>query len=190
MYFVYAKTSSSGITHYAFKSQSHIFGRNVGLVPRLLRTRISPNESQPSKWHVSVETILAERSEVFLINLKPNNPDKRNSLSLYELRDVWGFSASGWTPAMLRLRGLCIDGEPEISDPRDFSLRDQVRAVNEAIYSFVYFQGTIQEGTLVGPWTPPRASSTNSVLLWPYVLSYFVDAIRSTTPAALNTSAA
>lgn len=89
---------------------------------------------------------------------------------------------------MLRLRGLCVDGTPVIYDPNDFPL--PVDVAEDPIYSFVYLDGTIKGGKLEGPWTAPRRSSTNSVLLWPYALSYFFESIRTQTPRALDVGTA
>lgn len=188
MYAIYTKRLAPGTRHYTFKSESHIFGCNVGLVPRLLRSHIASSETERSRWHLPVEALLAAQEEAFIINLKPNNPDKRQSLSLYELLDIWGVSDYGWTPAMLRLRGLCVDGKPVIDDPNDILL--PVDVAEDPIYSFVYLDGTIKGGKLEGPWTAPRKSSTNSVLLWPYALSYFFESIRTQTPRALDVGTA
>lgn len=108
-------------------------------------------------------------------------------LSLYEFVDSWGYSAYGWTPAMFRLRCLCVDGEPEIQDPRDFMLPTDDG--EEPIYSFLYFAGSVKSGALQGPWTAPRASPTNSALLWPYALGYFYQVIGEVSPKVLEMGA-
>jgi hypothetical protein len=85
MYAIYTKHLAPGTRHYTFKSESHIFGCDVGLVPHLLKSHIASSETERSRWHLPVEALLAAQEEAFIINLKPNNPGKRRSLSLYEL---------------------------------------------------------------------------------------------------------
>ncbi|MBU1421632.1 MAG: hypothetical protein KKG06_00370, partial [Bacteroidetes bacterium] len=112
----------------------------------------------------------------------------KGSLSLYELLDVWGYSECGWTPAMLRLRGLVVDGDPKIDNPMSFHI--DYSEGNSIIYSFLYFgESTIQKGALIGKWTAPRSSPTNSVLLWPSSLVYFINQIQITTPKVFTRGA-
>ena len=69
-----------------------------------------------SQWHATGVRLLAllevERpaEHRILIDLKPSD---KNNVSLYRLRDVWGYSYDGWTPLALRLETLLGD------DPRD-----------------------------------------------------------------------
>jgi hypothetical protein len=104
-----------------------------------------------------------------IINLKPNS--KSSNLSLYEVIEVFGYSDSGWTPVMLYLRGLFVDQDPSKFDEMDF-----VRSpseIDDPIFSMMYLDGTIRDGELMGRWTAPRPSSTNSVLLWPHAFTHF-----------------
>jgi hypothetical protein len=85
---------------------------------------------------------------------------------------------------MFRLRGLIVDGtKAELSDNQFIPYDDDF---HKNIYSFVYFAGTIQQGALIGTWTAPRASPTNSALLWPATLRHFVKCIRAATPNLLE----
>jgi len=77
-----------------------------------------------------------------------------------------------------------VDGEK--SELRDGRFVPRGDDLHKTIYSFVYFAGTIREGVLEGTWTPPRGSPTNSALLWPETLRYFVRSIRTTTPEVLG----
>jgi hypothetical protein len=105
---------------------------------------LTPGVEAPPELHIPFGQILAaDDSKCFIINLKPNNRDAACSRSLYELLDVWGYSESGWTPAMLRLRGLVVDNEPSIADANDFEVAYSEE--NSAIYSFLYFAGCINE---------------------------------------------
>jgi hypothetical protein len=184
MYYLYEVTRTSEQTRFIRVKEAHLFGRNVGEIPRLLRQHLHGSETEPYPWYLPVETMLDPKQQTLIIDLKPNNKDPKAALSLYELRDVWGFSAYGWTPSMVRIRGISVDGDPPIDDPADFSV--ELFSNNDSIYTFLHFEGTVRGGALVGPWTAPRRSSTNSALLWPYAVSYFFQQIRQTTPQVLE----
>ena len=188
MYHLYRKTSALDGARYVHAQGDHIFGCRMGRIPKLLRQLIPKGQNEPYRWHLPLSDILRGEGLAFLIDLKPKNKSRSDDLSLYELLDVWGYSAYGWTPAMMRLRGLCVDGEPHISDPKDFQVEFDPH--HAAVYSLLYFKGTVQGGEITGPWTSPRSSPTNSVLLWPDALRYFVAEIRAVTPEIFDEGAA
>jgi hypothetical protein len=112
-----------------------------------------------------------------IIDLKPKN--RETNLSLYEVAEVWGHSSNGWTPIMLRLRGLFIDEDPTAFNREDFTRCEA--DIDDPIFSMMYLQGTIREGSLLDKWTPPGPSPTNSVLLWPETLQYFSEVAATLT---------
>jgi hypothetical protein len=175
----------AGQPYYTHVSDAHIFGCNSGAIPRILRLQLQLNQkmTEPIFWHVDLPAELPALygpDARLVIDLKPNNSSE---LALYELLDVWGHSESGWTPAMFRLRGLIVDGtKADLSDKQFIPHKDDF---HKNIYSFVYFAGTIRQGALIGAWTAPRASPTNSALLWPETLRHFVKCIRTATPDVL-----
>ena len=172
MYALYEISAPNNEKRYRFEKQVSLFGSKSGYVPWLLTHQLDPGSSEPKKWHVEIPDALSQaghQNRALMINLKPNSATP--NLSLYELLDVWGYSDSGWTPVMLRLRGLYMDEDPSLVDENDFSRT--TRDCDEPIFSMMYLRGTIQRGALKGRWTPPGPSSTNSVLLWPEVLEYF-----------------
>jgi hypothetical protein len=105
-----------------------------------------------------------------LIDLKPS--DKTN-VSLYRLRDGWGYSNEGWTPLALRLESLLVD------DPRDNPtiFKQEFLGPSETrdfIYEFLYLNG----GTSGGKWTWGMVGRVNGALLWPDALRYFISSIN------------
>ena len=172
MYALYNKIQNNDSTRYQFLKQVSLFGCNEGYIPQLLSQQLSTSSTEPMSWHVNIENSLrsVERdNQTLVIDLKPNS--KKPNLSLYEVSNVWGYSTSGWTPILLHLRGLFIDEDPSRFDKDDF-----IRApaeVDEPIFSMMYLQGTVDRGQLVGKWTTPGPSPTNSVLLWPDAFKYF-----------------
>jgi hypothetical protein len=172
MYALYEKRREGADTRYAYKSNISLFGCNKGHIPKMLRKTLATGASQPCKWHVNIENGIANVGEpgcALIINLKL----KDTNLSLYEVFDVWGYSANFWTPVMLYLKGLFVDEKPESFDTRNFVRSpDKVRG---PIFSMTYLSGTVQDGKLIGRWTTPGPSSTNAVLLWPDVFRYFYE---------------
>jgi hypothetical protein len=128
------------------------------------------------EWHASEERILSllgvERPDEhrILIDLKPGD---KSTVSLYRLRDVWGYSYKDWTPLALRLESLLVD-EPQ-DNPSTFK---QVFCgplrTKDFIYEFLYLNG----GTKSGKWTWGLVGRVNGTLLWPDALRYFLKAIN------------
>lgn len=167
--------------------QISLFGCNVGFIPWLLRFKVPPVQNEPYRWHVDVLPELDAQSDyrsgTLIIDLKPKQ--NKSNVSLYEVLDVWGWSESNWTPILLRLNGLFVDESPETINRDDF-VRDDAD-IQESIYEFLYLDGSVKNGALIGSWRAPPVSSTNAALLWPETLSYFFQCIRERTPKLLDT---
>ncbi|HOV36974.1 MAG: hypothetical protein KBF95_07250 [Dysgonomonadaceae bacterium] len=187
MYALYKRTRlEKNATRYEFKKQISLFGCNNGFIPRLLGLKLPPGQGEPCKWHVDVVGELGSHPDypdcTLLIDLKPKQ--NKTNLSLYEVMDVWGYSDSGWTPILLRLNGLFIDEDPSLVNRNDFTRMDD--DVDGPIYEFLYVDGSVLGGKIMGGWAPPPASPTNAALLWPETLNYFFQCIRSRTPDVLE----
>ena len=170
MYALYDKARNKGATQYRFQEQVSLFGCNEGYIPWLLSKQLTSDSSEPFPWHVNIEDCLKgveQDNQTLIIDLKPNN----RYLSLYEVLNVWGYSASGWTPILLHLRSLFIDENRGLYNDKDFIRTPE--EVDEPIFSMLYLNGTIKGGQLEGKWTTPGPGATNSVLLWPDVFKYF-----------------
>ena len=128
------------------------------------------------EWQATDERILSllgvetPAEHRILIDLKPS--DKSN-VSLYRLRDVWGFSYEGWTPLTLRLESLLVD-EPQDSPSTFKQVFQGPLETRDFIYEFLYLNG----GTKSGKWTWGLVGRVNAALLWPDALRYFVNAIN------------
>lgn len=189
MYARYRRTRSNGVTSYRFVEKCCLFGCNEGFIPWLLGRQVPASQGEPYRWHLSVQDAMDGATEngtdytgsTLIIDLKPK---QKTNLSLYEVMDVWGYSSSGWTPILLHLSGLFVDANPNTTDCKKFGIADEDR--DEPIYEFMYLDGSVQNGRLVGRWNAPPASPTNAALLWPESLAYFFQSIRQRTPAALE----
>jgi hypothetical protein len=174
MYALYEKVADGESYRYLFGKQVSLFGCNSGYIPRLLARTVDKAASEPLAWHLVVDDALlaiGQKDHALIIDLKPNS--KEPNLSLYEVVEVFGYSASGWTPVMLYLRGLFVDEEPSKFDARAF-LRGPTDT-EDPIFSMTYLKGTLRNGALQGRWTVPGPSPTNSVLLWPAAFKYFAE---------------
>src|SRR2546427_636316 len=94
-----------------------------------------------------------------------------------------GLYSGGWMLVMYRLLDHFVDADPSSCNPAEFECEASTRY--GTIYSFTYLRGGIDRGDLTGTWTTPGRSATNSVLLWPDAMAYFVSAIARTTPEML-----
>ena len=173
-YFRYHRIHEEGCWRFVLQDGLSLYGCNAGVVANVLRDQIPDGQQEPWTWHVNIPDALGQHDctgDVFVIDLKPKQRRENNAFSFYELLDVWGHSEHGWTPAMLRLRGLLIDHKDDHLDCNDFTINPE--KVEESIFTFTSFAGSIEKGELSGTWRPPGPSPTNSVLLWPNVLDHF-----------------
>ena len=184
-YFLYHRTNEEGRWRLILQSAVSLYGCHAGVVANALRNQVPDGQQQPWSWHVSIPDALRQYNstgDVFVIDLKPTQRRRNNEFSFYELLDVWGYSYPDWTPALLRLRSLLIDHKDNDLDCNDFTINPE--EVDEPIFTFTSFAGGIENGQLLGTWNPPGPSSTNSALLWPDALDYFIHIIRHYLPPA------
>lgn len=187
MYARYTRTRvGADATRYQFQEQVSLFGCKSGFIPWLLSLKVPAGQGEPYLWHVNVIDELGANpkypNNTLLIDLKPKQ--NKTNLSLYEVLDVWGYSDYGWSPILLRLRGLFVDKNPALVNRNDFIRKDD--EVDEPIYEFLYLVGSVENGKLTGSWKTPPASPTNAALLWPDTLKYFIQCIRNCTPNILE----
>jgi|CXWL01.1.fsa_nt_gi hypothetical protein len=171
MYGLYQKQELAGGARYSFVEETSLYGCNVGWIPKLLRPLVPANQNEPYTWQIDISKSLEQagkQNHALVINLKP----KSAKLSLYELVNVWGFSNDTWTPIMMHLRGLYEEAERAGVNDKDFTRRHA--EISDPIFSMTYLSGSISNGKLLGRWTTPGQSSTNSVLLGPETFRYFI----------------
>lgn len=193
MYALYRKSQHDSMIAFHFVEEISLFGCNRGFIPALLRSEIPPSQGAPFKWELDISKALASTGRVdhgLVIDLKPKNASP--NLSLYEIMTVWGHSLPEWTPIMMRLRSLFVDETPADYNQKQFTR--QLEDMEDPIFSMMYLAGTVEKGQLVGRWTAPGASPTNSVLLWPETFQFFAskagEVIRVEAQQALAVGAA
>lgn len=191
MYSRYNKVCINSTTYrFNFIENVSLFGNKNGYIPWILKDIIAQyrNKDEPFRWHINIDKDLnatydyKDSNSCLVIDLKPKQ--SKDNLSLYEVLDIWGYSSSGWTPIMLLLKGLFIDEDPNNFDRDAFTIDNY--NLDNPIYEFLYLDGSVENGELVGKWTAPPVSPTNAVLLFPDTLNYFFNEILKKTPNILN----
>jgi hypothetical protein len=136
-------------------------------------------------WHLPESKLLREvggepERHALLVDLKPN---VKKNVSLYRLREIWGYSASEWTPILLRLDRLFSDEKS--NDPEEFKRRfDDGKSEIITVYEFLYLQGETSRDS----WAWGKVGSVNGALLFPAALDYFLSVLSEGRAKAAGTS--
>jgi hypothetical protein len=132
----------------------------------------------PLPWHITEGEILdrlrkSPDHHALIIDLKPT---VKNTVSLYQLKGIWGFSYEVWTPIAVRLETLFVDKSHP--DPKEFKQRfDDKECVRDPVHEFLYLQGGIDGGS----WSWGPVGSVNGALLYPDAWDYFVRILQEKT---------
>jgi len=152
---------------YRYAGTVRIAGNN-GPLAQIQRTRNTAAVC-PFPWHATCAEIVAAipgtvPGQEIVIDLKPTVAD---NVSLYRVRDIWGFSDKDWTPLALLLECLFVDlNHPK---PMEFKTAFKVSpAPTSLVGEFLYVQG----GVLGGTWNWGRVGRVNGTLLWPEPFAY------------------
>lgn len=161
-------TGSAGLSYRLVKKVS-LAGKG-GPIATYVRNRAGA--SYPFTWHMCEADLLAHLAgpggdHALVVDLKP---EQRGNVSLYQVKDIWGFSLKDWTPMALRLRTLFVDRP--VNSPEEFKRQFDSKECDEPddVFEFLYLRGGVLEGT----WRWGTVGSVNGALLWPDVLKHFV----------------
>jgi len=159
-FFLYSYEQKQGLRTYTLdKEIKPLAGK--GPLPKIIKNRMPA--SAPYTWHVSCVDIIHEvfgnpSSQEIIIDLKPK---VKGNISLYILKDVWGYTYDWWTPIAVLLESLHVDLESK--DPAKFKKAfDDQNAAHDLVGEFLYLRGGIKGGT----WGWGRVGSVNAALLW------------------------
>jgi hypothetical protein len=174
MYNIYNVEKKGSVYSYnLFMKNIPLFGSKNGLIVKILKIITPPNQNEEYKWKINMETDLPKidlPNKSIIIDLKPRT---ENNVSLYEIKNIFGYSSFGWTPMMFHLKALKVDEKGDQKQKEKFEIKD----INlDNIFTFIHvYDGSVRKGEIIGKWIPPRPSSTNSVLLWEKTLDYFIE---------------
>jgi hypothetical protein len=101
-----------------------------------------------------------------VIDLKPR---QKGNLSLYWLRNLWGFTYDWWTPLALHLETIFVDREVQEPEKEKESLSD-AQASRQQVGEFLYLQGGFRGGT----WNWGMVGRVNGALLWADAFEYLI----------------
>jgi len=173
MYYIYNVEKKGDIYSYNFMNKINLFGSLNGIIVKILKKITPPNQNEVYKWRINMEKDLPKidlPNKAIIIDLKPNT---ENNVSLYEIKNIFGYSSFGWTPMMFHLKALMVDKKGDWKQKEKFDIKD---ANLENVFTFNHvYDGSVRNGQIIGIWVPPRPSSTNSALLWEDTLNYFIE---------------
>lgn len=170
MAFLLYSLRNEGVTTYQLVRKISLGGKS-GPVSRFV---CSPATAKP-RWKICESQLLrlvdgGEKNAV-VVDLKP---EVRRNVSLYRIRDIWGYSADGWTPILLKLTRLFSDRDTE--NPQEFKQSfDEREARIETVYEFLYLQGECSDDS----WSWGRVGNVNGTLLFPEALDYFLGVLNA-----------
>ena len=130
-------------------------------------------------WHMTEQDVItgikgdpaSARDHALVIDLKPKVV---GNVSLYRVRDIWGWTDEEWTPIALRLWPLFSD--LAVSNAEGFKHDfDDRQATEVNVYEFLYLRGGRRKG-----WNWGMVGFVNGALLWPEVWEYFAARINET----------
>ena len=174
--------TENGQTRLSFSKRIHLAGCNIGLIPKLLFEKLTPDDNPFLGWILSVANDFNKKNQSVIIDIKPRS---KSEVFLCELDSVFGFSYHRWTPTMYRLKILYNDAvSPEEFDKNSFLCS----ANSDIIYTQSYLSGSFYDGQLIGTWNPPSPNPKNSLLLWAEAMTFFYEQVKKYDPNFLNES--
>lgn len=172
MYYLYQEDVDDNKTVFKRLGRVSLAGCTNGLIAMYLKKTIDSTATEPYCWHITRDKlfeILSLRGNALVIDVKPNSKEE---LSLFKIKNIWGYSSSGWTPILLELKRIVHDESPDRYDRKNVELEDYKEG--DSVFTLLYLKGTIRNGKLECKWVFPGPSPTNSVLLWTDARNYFI----------------
>ncbi|MGB8656423.1 MAG: hypothetical protein WCE90_01395 [Candidatus Zixiibacteriota bacterium] len=109
MYAIYQQVCEEGkLKLKLFEKDISLAGFKVGIIPNLLKSKLTQSDNEPHPWHLPILDIYKSQAKSVIIDIKPKNR-KEDSILICELTDVFGYSDRLWTPILFRLNTLFVD---------------------------------------------------------------------------------
>lgn len=169
-------------TRLTLSERIHLAGCNIGLIPKLLKEKLTPDDNPFLGWILSIANDFNKKNQSVIIDIKPRSTSE---VFLCELDSVFGFSYHRWTPTMYRLKILYNDEVSHEEFDKNFFL---CSANSDIIYTLSYLSGSFKDGQLIGTWNPPSPNPKNALLLWAEAMTFFYEQVKKYDPNFLNES--
>jgi len=173
MYAWYKHTKENGQLCLTFAEETSLAGCKNGVIANELKKIINQTDNAPFGWALPIADKWNKEGYSLIIDIKPSSEE----IFLCELDRVFGYCYNEWTPVMLRLKSLDIEG----ADKKNFIYPDET----QIIYTMYYLYGSVNNGQLVGTWNPPRGGIT-ALLFWPEAMTFFIDQVKKYDPNFLS----
>ena len=111
-----------------------------------------------------------EAKQSIVIDLKPH---VAGNVSLFRLRDIWGFSFEQWTPLALRLQALFVD-QAAVNPAVFKNSFSETGTRPQHVGEFLYVQGGVTKGT----WNWGMVGRVNGAILWPDAFRFLAGSLQ------------
>jgi hypothetical protein len=169
MYSWYKRTKDNGLVRLTWEEQTSLAGCKSGIIATELKEIVDSSDNAPFGWTIPIAEKWNKEDYSFIIDIKPSTSE----IFLCELDRVFGYCYDGWSPIMLRLKRLYSDKYNGEIDKKNFIYPEEP----EIIYTMFYLYGSVNNGQLVGKWTPPFGTIT-ALLFWPEAMTFFFDQVK------------
>ncbi len=173
-FFLYRKTLRAN--EWEYHDPEHVVLGGKGLIQSACRKYLA---SQDCGWTISAaELLLAGGHEPTKHALVIDTAPKRESVSLFEIKSIAGYSYATWTPIMLVFEQLFVDAEDELIIDDNPPLSPDVfkkrfldgRCERHIVRSILYLNGGFEAGS----WNWGGNSRTTAALLWEDAWNHFI----------------
>ena len=176
-FLLYACTAQRAVER-VYKRLQRVSLAGNGPIASYVGTEIGTSKPE---WQLPEEQLLqrlgvSPDGHALVVDLKPQDEER---VSLYRLRDLWGYyygeAEDAWTPLLLRLEVLYAD--KKVENPANFKEEfSDSEAEQVSVYEFLYLYRTKN-----GTWSWGRNGSVNATLLFPEALDYFLRILHNAT---------
>ncbi len=165
--------------HFQRTRKISIAGSKNGIIARYLEEISTPNVSGHFGWSIEVKRALKKLKipgNSIVIDTKPKS---ETGIKIIEVVKIHGYCyppdpdndlRDGITPICFEIRDVVTSKYEEDFKKEDFIIFSQPKRL---IIAYLYLQGTIEKGRLVGGWRFPPLSYTNGAFLYPKARNYF-----------------
>lgn len=163
------------------KERIYSFSKRTSSLPKVMKQYVAGLTSKETDnvvtWHLNESDLLMRLGldaslNSIVVDLKPSQTE---SISLYRLAGVWGYSGYGWTPLLVILETFFVDHK--VLNPSNFKQKFNLslNLGGNKVHEFLYLRFDQNGGN--ANWG--RSGWVNASLLWPDSMRYFMEIIKN-----------